>query len=388
MVGAEAKELPGPRPLREVTTAESPNSVTIKEVAREAGVSVATVSRTFNKSGPVKDETRIRVEAAAERLHYTPNVAARSLITRRTHTIGVLLPHLYGEFFSEVIRGADQAARERRHHLLVSGSHNDHGEVRAAVRAMHGRIDGLIIMSPELEARTLIDDLPRRVPTVLLNCDVGGETFDAVDVDNFGGARAMVRHLRNLGHRRIAIINGDVENNFDARERLRGYRAAMGEDGVASPDELEIDGDFTWAAGYRAGREFLDLEPRPTAVFAANDSMAIAALSAFREAGVAVPEDVAVAGFDDIPIARYASPPLTSVHVPIRGLGARAMARLFEAMEGREEGEVRPRGRQETLPTRVVVRDSCGGGRGARPASRTRPQRQRASTRNLRRTEA
>lgn len=332
-------------------------------MAREAGVSVATVSRTFNRSGPVKEETRIRVEAAAERLHYTPNVAARTLITRRTHTIGVLLPHLYGEFFSEVIRGIDQAAQERRHHLLVSGSHNDHGELEAAIRAMHGRVDGLVIMSPGLEARALVDDLPRQVPTVLLNCDVGGETIDAVNVDNFGGARAMVRHLRDLGHRRIAIINGDVENNFDARERLRGYRAAMREGGVASSDELELDGDFTEAAGYRAGREFLDLEPRPTAVFAANDSMAMAALSAFREAGVAIPDDVAVAGFDDIPIARYAIPPLTSVHVPIRGLGARAMARLFEAMEGSEEPEQAPGGHQETLPTRLVVRDSCGGGR-------------------------
>lgn len=356
----------------EATTVESSDSVTIKEVAREAGVSVATVSRAFNRSGPVKEETRIRVEAAAARLNYTPNVAARSLITRRTYTIGVILPDLYGEFFSEVIRGIDEAIQRRRHHLLVSGSHNEHVEVEAAVRAMHGRVDGLIIMSPGLEARRLIDDLPRQVPFVLINCDVAGEALDAVDVDNFGGARAMVRHLRDLGHRRIAIVNGDVENNFDARERLRGYHAAMGEDASV---ELEIDGDFTESAGYRAGRELLDLEPRPTAVFAANDSMAMAALSAFREAGVVVPDEIAVAGFDDIPIARYASPPLTSVHVPIRRLGTRAMARLFEGMEGSEEREEAPSRRQETLPTRLVIRESCGGGREARRTSNSRTRR-------------
>lgn len=329
-------------------------TVTIKDVAREAGFSVATVSRVLNNSGPVRDETRRRIEEVAGRLHYTPNVAARSLITRKTLTIGVLLPDLYGEFFSEVIRGIDRAARSGGYHLLVSGSHNDREEIEAAVHAMHGRVDGLIVMSPGLEPRAIVAGLPRRLPLVLLNCEEGGNGLDSVNVDNYGGAREMVLHLVALGHQRVAIIGG-ASDNYDARERLRGYRDAVEAEGGVVCEELLVEGDFTESSGHKAARRLLALDPRPTAIFAANDSMAIGALSALREAGVRVPEDMAVAGFDDIPIARYLSPPLSSVHVPIRGLGVRAVERLLLAMTNGEEKT------REVLPTRLVVRESCGG---------------------------
>ena len=329
-------------------------NVTIKDVAREAGFSVATVSRVLNNSGPVRVETRRRIEEVADRLNYTPNVAARSLITRKTLTIGVLLPDLYGEFFSEVIRGIDRAARTGGYHLLVSGSHNDRQEIQAAVQAMHGRVDGLIVMSPGLEPRAMVAGLPRRLPFVLLNCDLGENGFDAVNVDNYGGAKEMVRHLLGLGHTRVAIISG-ARDNSDARERLRGYRDAIAEAGIEMSVELQVEGDFTESSGHRAAGRLLELDPLPTAVFASNDSMAIGALSAFREAGVDVPEEMAVAGFDDIPIARYVSPPLSSVHVPIRGLGVRAVERLLESMADGRERTV------EILPTRLVVRESCGG---------------------------
>ncbi|MGH7558728.1 MAG: LacI family DNA-binding transcriptional regulator [Gemmatimonadota bacterium] len=340
-------------------------NVTIKDVAREAGFSVATVSRVLNNSGPVRDETRHRIEEVAERLHYTPNIAARSLITRKTLTIGVLLPDLYGEFFSEVIRGIDRAARAGGYHLLVSGSHNDRREIEAAVQAMHGRVDGLIVMSPGLEPWAIVTGLPRRLPLVLLNCEVGENGFDAVNVDNHGGAREMVRHLLGLGHRRVAIVGGP-HDNFDARERLRGYRDAIGEADAERSAELELEGDFTESSGHRAAQRLLELDPRPTAIFAANDSMAIGALSALRDAGVEVPEEMVVVGFDDIPIARYLSPPLSSVHVPIRGLGVRAVERLLESMTDGNEKTV------EVLPTRLVVRESCGGpaARAAREARR------------------
>lgn len=329
-------------------------SVTIKDVAREAGFSVATVSRVLNNSGPVRDETRHRIEEVASRLHYTPNVAARSLITRKTLTIGVLLPDLYGEFFSEVIRGIDRAARTGGYHLLVSGSHNDREEIEAAVQAMHGRVDGLIVMSPGLEPRAIVDGLPRRLPLVLLNCEEGSRGFDSVNVDNYGGAREMVLHLLRLGHTRVAVIGG-ASDNYDARERLRGYRDAVANEGGVLSEELLVEGDFTESSGHRAARRLLGLDPRPTAIFAANDSMAIGALSSLREAGVMVPDEMAVAGFDDIPIARYVSPPLSSVHVPIRGLGVRAVERLLLAMTNGEEKA------REVLPTRLVVRESCGG---------------------------
>jgi LacI family transcriptional regulator len=332
--------------------------VTIKDVAREAGVSIATVSRVLNNSGPVREETRRRIAEVARRLRYVPDGAARSLITRRTNTLGVLLPDLYGEFFSEVIRGVDRAARLNAYHLLVSCSHDDRAEIEAAVRAMRGRVDGLVVMSPDVDAAALAANLPEGLPVVLLNSAVEGGAYDSLAVDNYGGAYAMVRHLAGRGHRRIASITGS-ERNHDARERLRGYRAALRDAGLERRPEWELAGDFTESSGFEAARRLLELEPRPTAVFAANDSMAIGAICALRQGGLRVPQDVAVAGFDDIPIARYVDPPLTTVHVSISELGARAVERLLEAVTSK----TRQRRRAETVPTTLVVRVSCGGGR-------------------------
>jgi LacI family transcriptional regulator len=331
-------------------------SASIKEVALKAGVSVATVSRVINGTGPVAHETRLRIQEAIDKLRYVPHGAARSLITNQTDTVGVLLPDLYGEFFSEVIRGIDLAARRNAYHVLVSGFHSDRAEIEAVLRAMRGRVDGLIVLSPDVDAQTLQRNLPETLPVVLLNTYVDGSSFDSIQIDNYGGAYAMVRHLAGLGHRQIVLIRGPKEN-VDARERLRGYREALRSLGLEPSPELEIEGDFSEDSGYRAGRLLLNLRPRPTAVFAANDSMAIGCLFALREAGARVPEDVALAGFDDIPIARYLTPSLSSVQVPIAELGMRAMERLLHAVDNKNEHERR----QETVPTTLVVRGSCGG---------------------------
>jgi len=332
-------------------------SASIKEVALKAGVSIATVSRVLNDKGPVAVETRQRILAAIEQLRYVPHGAARSLITNQTDTIGVLLPDLYGEFFSEVIRGIDLAARRSGFHVLISGFHSDRAEIEAVLRALRGRVDGLIVLSPDVDAQSLRRNLPETLPVVLLNTPVEGDgaDFDAINLDNHGGAFAMVRHLAGLGHRRIALIRGP-EENADARERLRGYRDALLALEIAGEEALELGGDFSEESGYRAGQRLLALEPRPAAVFAANDSMAIGCLFALREAGVQVPGDVALAGFDDIPIARYITPSLSSVHVPIAELGTRAMERLLHAVESKNGHERR----QETVATTLVVRGSCG----------------------------
>lgn len=330
--------------------------VTIRDVAREAGVSVATVSRVLNDSGPVREDTRHRIREIASRMRYVPDSAARSLITRRSTTLGALLPDLHGEFFSEVIRGIDQTAQGGGYHLLVSGSHNDKGEIEAALRAMRGRVDGLIVMSPDIDSAALIANLPASTPVVLLNCFVDGDSFDSLTIDNHGGAHAMVRHLVASGRSRIAFIKGS-DRNYDAAERLRGYRAAHADAGIEWNEALEIDGDFTEAGGYRAAERIAALAPRPTAIFAANDSMAIGALSALREAGIGVPDEMAVVGFDDIPMARYMSPPLTSVRVSICEMGERAVRMLLQAIEDKNEHVKQ----QHVLPTTLVVRQSCGG---------------------------
>lgn len=330
-------------------------AVTIKEVAKEAGVSIATVSRVFNDSGPVNDGTREKILDVARRLRYTPHGGARSLIMSKTHTLGVLLPDLYGEFFSEVIRGIDHAARQSGYHVLLSSSHNDADEIDAAMKAMRGRVDGLIVMYPDVNARILEVNLSDSMPVVLLNCDVDEDSFLSINIDNYGGAYAMTEHLLNSGHRHIAMIKG-AENNFDAAERLRGFRAAIEQNGAAS---LEVAGHFTEASGFSAAEAVLTSEPRPTAIFAANDSMAIGALSAVRQNGLRVPDDIAIAGFDDIPMAAYITPPLSSVHVPINDLGSRAISRLIDAVNGKEGG----RGDKELLQTTLILRQSCGGSR-------------------------
>ena len=330
-------------------------SVSIRDVARRAGVSASTVSRVINDNAPVAKDTRRRILDAIESLSYVPHVGARSLSTRKTHTIGVLLPDLYGEFFSELIRGIDQAARRNRHHVMVSGSHSDPAELEAMLRALRGRVDGLVIMAPDVNAYPLIARFGRAVPTVLLDSDPGCD-LPSITIDNYGGARAVTDHLLGLGHRRIALVGGP-DHNRDAGERARGWRDSLAAAGLTPDERLVFPGDFTELLGHAAGSSIGRLAPLPDAVFAANDAMAFGCLAAFGEAGLRVPEDIALAGFDDIPIARYTSPPLTTVRVSIAELGARAMSRLVKLMGNQVTDDD---WRRETLSTELVVRASCG----------------------------
>jgi len=331
-------------------------TVTIRDVARKARVSVATVSRVLTGKQPVREPTRKRIEATIERLGYAPHGTARSLITRRTNTIGVLLPDIYGEFFSELIRGIDATMRRHGYHVLVSGSHGDRGETGAMLRAMRGRVDGLIVLSPESGSHILPRHFGESMPVVLLNSAVDGRrAFDLINIENYDGAFAMVRHLADLGHRRIAFIKGP-DANRDASERLRGYRDAAAAISADRSPDLVQPGDFREETGYRAGQRLLALTRRPTAIFASNDAMAVGCLCALQEAGVRVPADIALAGFDDIPIARFTAPPLTSVRVSIAELGRAAAERVLHG--------VRSHNRQKhlhmTLPTELVIRDSTG----------------------------
>ncbi|MER3524875.1 MAG: LacI family transcriptional regulator [Ignavibacteria bacterium] len=328
---------------------------TIRDVAREAGVSIATVSRVLNNVGPVDEETRERVRHTARRLKYVPSALGRSLSMKKTDAIGLLLPDLFGEFFSEVLRGSDQTAQQAHYHLVVSSSHNNKEEIRAALTMMRGRVDGLVIMSPHIDAETLNENLPHSLPVVLLNCCVESDKFDSLNIDNYGGAFAMTRHLLEHGHRRVAIIKG-TENNIDAAQRLRAYCDAMRQYGGELDERLQASGTFSEASGYDAATTLLELHPRPTAIFASNDSMAIGALSALRDKGVEVPQEIALAGFDDVPIAAYLTPTLTSVKVGIHRLGVRAIETLLHAVRNKNAH----RKQQVVLPTELSLRESCG----------------------------
>ncbi|HVT03190.1 MAG TPA: LacI family DNA-binding transcriptional regulator [Thermoanaerobaculia bacterium] len=327
-------------------------AATIHDVAARAGVSVATVSRVLNRKEVVRESTSRLVLEAARRLRYVPNVAARSLSIRRSHTIGVVLPDVHGEFFSEVIRGIDVAARAAGYHCLVSGSHSDVKEMIEVIQTMRGRVDGLIVMAPDVALTRLSQETSRDLPLVLLNS--ARSERDSITIDNYGGAQAMMRHLFALNHECIAFIKGP-SGNVDARERLKGYRQAM-RSRRAPP--LEIAGDFSEESGWAAGRTAAAERPRPTALFAANDSMAIGAISALISDGVAVPAVMAVVGFDDIPIARYITPALTTVHIDIADLGRRAFQLLLDAIVHPTEHTPR----RESVAASLVVRKSCGVG--------------------------
>ena len=323
-------------------------AVTIHDVAARAGVSVATVSRVLNRKDLVREDTTREVLAAAKSLRYVPNIAARSLSIRRTNTIGIVLPDVHGEFFSEVIRGIDVDARGEGYHILVSGSHSDSNEMLAVIEAMRGRVDGLIVMAPDIPAPALREQLAIDMPLVLLNA--ADEEHDGITIDNYGGARSMMQHLASLGHQQIAFVKGPA-SNADARERLRGYRHAMR--AISNSVICELDGDFTEKSGHDAGLKAATMDPRPTAIFAANDSMAVGVLSAMAERGIAVPDQMSVVGFDDIPIAHYVAPPLTTIRVDIAEVGRRSFALICDSIRDNS----RPK-RQECIDTTLVERKS------------------------------
>ena len=336
-------------------------AVTIKDVAKAANVSVASVSRALNGSDSITEETRQLVLETARRLRYVPHSGARSLSTSQTNTIGVVLPDLYGEFFSELIRGIDLAARRRGLHLLVSSSHGDAAEAGTALRAMRGRVDGMIVMSPHVDAGFLAANLPDALPIVLLNTNDAGQQCSSLSIDNYGGAATMVQHLVEMGHRRIMMITGPA-NNFESEERLRGFRETLARllpD--RDPHEVSVlHGDFSEESGYRAGHQLQTLKRLPDAVFAANDMMAIGCLFALNEMGLRVPRDLALVGFDDIPTARFVTPPLTTVRVRISEMGSRALETLAFQIEN-PEGTKRS---NQVLQTELLVRRSCGSPRG------------------------
>ena len=257
--------------------------VTIRDVAKAAGVSVATASRALNGMSIVTAKTREKIEAAATALDYVPHSGARSLTKRKTDTIGVILPDLFGEFFSEIIRGIDLVTHRAGKSLLLGNMHGSAEETAQAIRAMRGRVDGLLVMPPNSRADT-VEAVTRDIPTVLLNAQGTDNVTPFVSVDNYTGARLVTDHLIDRGARNIIHIAGPA-NNRDARERQRGYCDVLAErTGNGSP--LILPGDFRDDAGREAARLLLTSGITFDAVFASNDMMAVELMSELRVAGL------------------------------------------------------------------------------------------------------
>lgn len=333
--------------------------VTIRDVANKAQVSVASASRALNGHSNVAPRTSARILEAARTLRYMPHEGARSLTRRRTDAVGVVLPDLFGEYFSELVRGIDRVAHAAGLQLLLSNMHGSPHETASAIRAMRGRVDGLLVMPPEGNGRYLEGGLPPGLPAVLLNHDRREEgAAGAVGVDNYGGARTMTRHLVERGYTRIAHIAGP-RSNRDACERQRGFVDAIAaETGERSP--AVVPGDYSEQGGADAARLLIASGMPIDAIFCANDMMAIGALRVLADAGLDVPGDIGVAGFDDIPLAHYVRPSLTTMKVRIADLGARAMEQLIGAMPGRQIAEA------EVIEPQLIIRETTARARGRR----------------------
>lgn len=297
---------------------------TIRDVARRAELSIATVSRALNGFGNVSERARARISEAVKELGYVPHAGARSLSLARNNAIGVVLPDLHGEFFSEIVRGMEREASRRGYLLLLSNLHGGNEQAANALRAMRGRVDGLVVMAPHLGSEEISLTLPKGLPSILINTrDTSGQ-HPSIHLDNAEGARAVVDHLVSLGRTNLVHISGPIEN-IDAQERLDAFRSAVAHHGIAG---RIIEGDFEMESGEAAILKLVAEDARFDAVFAGNDNMAIGALETLRTSGRKVPEEVAVAGFDDIPLARHLG--VTTVRVRIAELGERALCRLLD----------------------------------------------------------
>ncbi|WP_034294060.1 LacI family DNA-binding transcriptional regulator [Herbaspirillum sp. RV1423] len=292
---------------------------TIKDVARQAGVSYTTVSHVLNKTRPVSVDARDRVLAAVEALAYVPSALARSLRSNATGSIGLIIPNNTNPYFSEVARGIEDSCYAAGYSVILCNSDDDPAKQRDYLNVLlTKRCDGLIVATLAQTDGELLRKM--KVPTVLLDRAPKDMAIDLVAVDNAAGGALAAQHLLSLGRRRIACIAGPQSLDISA-ERIAGLRKSLSEAGVLLQDDMLAYADFTSAGGYAAARALLTAPMRPDAIFCCNDLMAIGALRAAAERGIEVPEALSVVGFDDIDLARFVHPPLTSVAQNTRRLG-------------------------------------------------------------------
>ncbi|WP_055552718.1 LacI family DNA-binding transcriptional regulator [Streptomyces sp. NBRC 110028] len=335
----------------------------IKDVARRAGVSVATVSRVLNDHPAVRTDTRDKVLAAVADLGYRPNAVARSLRTHQTRALGLVVSDVLNPFFTELARSVEDAARDRGYSVVIGNADErpdlqDH-HVRTLVDR---RIDGLLVSPTDGGSPLMLDAARTGTPMVFVDRWIEGEGLDEVPVvrtDGRGAVRDLVAHLHALGHRRLAIIAGPAATTT-GRERVDAFRSALREFGLALPADHIGQGDFQADSGRRVTARFLDLPEPPEAIFAADNLMALGAMDEIRSRGLRVPDDVALAAFDDIPWFVHTDPPITAIAQPTGDLGHAAVGALIDRVEGRTAASV-------TLSARLVPRRSCGEPEGNTP---------------------
>jgi DNA-binding LacI/PurR family transcriptional regulator len=329
--------------------------VTIKDVARESGVNVSTVSRALNGEYGVHAETREMVAAVAKRLGYRPNRVARGLVTGRSHTLALMVSDIRNHFFSEVARGAEDAAYRAGHDLILCNSDLDpEKQMRYVQSLLEKRVDGILMNAVSVLSRTQQEQLASMgVGIVLLNRAAPRSVFSSVCADNLGGGRLAAEYLLRLGHRHIAHVTGP-KHHGNMTDRAKGFIRAL----AAAPRPVEplvFNGKNNFTGGYEMGREILASHPRITAIFTANDIMAFGVIRAITEAGRRIPADISVIGFDDVELSSIVNPPLTTIQQPKYEIGEAAVEILL-----RHADRKKPRAPEHRVfDVRLVERQSC-----------------------------
>lgn len=332
---------------------------TIRDVARQAGVSHQTVSRVINGKEDVLPETRALVEAAIEQMGYRPNAIARSMARGKTHTLACISPNLTDYTLASVIEGAETEAREHEYFLLTSSA-ADPKAFRGLVDELVGRrrVDGLIVINPYSDDR--YQNIPENFPVVFVGARSHEQKICSVSLDDEKVAYEATKHLISLGRTDIALITGPMEEDC-SQDRTEGYQRALHEAGIVFDETKVIEGDWSASSGQSALLSFVEQGRIPTAVFAQNDRMAMGVLRAARDANIKVPSQLAVIGVDDMPLSSYFDPPLTTMRQDMPRIGQEATRMLLEIIQKKN-----PAVRELKLPAQLVVRHSTsdkGGGR-------------------------
>lgn len=326
------------------------------DVARRAGVSIMTVSRVVNGSAKVRTDTREKVLRAIRDLSYYPNAAARALNRNRTNVLEVVIPHedyfFSSEYFSELIFSIEKVAREGQYNVIFN-TYDPAGRVDYAALYKQRKVDGLMIVAPSVSDRGLEGLEAEGIPLVLINGRNDGAPLSYVDVDNLKGGALAAEYLLDLGHRRIGVVTGG-SLVINARHRLQGYVSALEARGIAVRPEWIYEGNWSEDSGYAGLRHLVDLKERPSAVFCCNDLMAIGGIRAAIDRGIAVPEEISVVGFDDIRLASFVIPRLTTIHQPLDRVGQSAARIMLELLTERP-----PHPRRVVLQPELVIRASC-----------------------------
>ncbi|HZX26294.1 MAG TPA: LacI family DNA-binding transcriptional regulator [Telluria sp.] len=307
---------------------------TMKQVAEKAGVSTSTVSHVINNTRVVSDDVRERVLAVIQELRYIPSAVARSLKNDKTHTIGMMIPNNSNPYFAELIQGIEDASFKLGYNIILCNAYDDAKKQAAYLRVlMEKRIDGLILVASgdDEELAEILRGMP--MPKVVVDREVSGVDADFIEADHDRGGYLATKYLLGLGHRDIACVSGPM-HLVPSRDRVAGYQRALQEAGIAVNSHFLVHSDFTSEGGYTAFKHLLGLAHRPTAVFAGNDLMAFGGMCAANEAGVRVPEDLSVIGYDDIALASFSTPRLTTMAQPKYEMGETIARILVERIQG------------------------------------------------------